>query len=91
MGEKLEGFIQELEVENKLKVNYVRCDNSGENSWIKQNLLDNGVIENIECMEPHTPKQNRMVERELYFLYSNVRATLNKTNISGFFREKLWA
>ena len=45
MGEKLAALVKEIDIDNDLTAKYVRCDNGGENSWIKNNLLESNLIE----------------------------------------------
>lgn len=83
-------LINELKVQNSLKVNYLYFDNSGENMVIEKVLVDKKLKTKVEFTEPYTTQQNFMVEQTFTYILSNVCETLNTINIKGFSRPKFW-
>ena len=83
MGEEVSKFVKELQIENEIQVKWIRCDNSGENKLIKDELTKLDLKTKMEFTSPHNPQQNGMVERTFAFIYSHVRALLNSTHLSG--------
>ena len=80
------------ELQNKGKVvKYIRCDNAGENTKLKEECdrLNLGV--EFEFTAPNTPQQNGIVERKFATLYGRGRALLNKTGFNRSMRKGLWA
>ena len=88
---KIEDHIMMLETELGVRVESIRCDNSGENLNIEKSLRESNLKSKIEFTSPHTPEQNGCVERSFGYLYSYIRSTLNGVELKGFKRECLWA
>ena len=62
-----EGYHQDM------TVNYIRCNNSGENLNIGSHLIINHINNvTIKRTDPYTPKKNAKVEREFVILYDCV-------------------
>ena len=83
-----EVMIKRIKTMNNMNriVKYIRCNNSGENKLIEQELINNEVKEVItEFVAPDTPQHNGVVERAYAFLCNHVRAILNQAG----FPEKL--
>jgi hypothetical protein len=66
--------------ETKVKVNYIRCDNSGENHDLQNQINDNHpkLVCKFDFTAPDSPQQNNKVERKFATLYGRVRAKLNE-------------
>jgi hypothetical protein len=61
-----------------IKVRFIRCDNSGENKDIQQEIIQIPKIKvQFKFKAPDTPQQNGKIDRKLATLYG-VRATLNE-------------
>jgi len=88
------GLIKELSDKNKIKVEKIRCDNSGENRSFQQAAKQERLGLTFEFTARKTPQQNGRVERKFATLFGCVRAMLNG---AGFVKEHetlrqgLWA
>jgi hypothetical protein len=60
--------------ECKVKVNYIRCDNSGENHDLQNQINDNHpkLVCQFEFTAPDSPQQNGKIERKFATLYGRV-------------------
>ena len=85
-------WIQKLSKTMGVKINYIRCDNSGENKKLQELLdADKEVSVNFEYVAPYTPEQNGSIERKFATLFGKTRAMLNGARLTKYLRNKLWA
>ena len=56
-------IIDEDIVEQRKKITYTRCDNTGEHELLKKYCEENNII--FEMIAPNTPQYNGVVERSL--------------------------
>ena len=91
--ETKEKFIQWVNLmENYgIKIKYVRCDNAKENVQLGEHMKHSGKGIIFQFTAPGTPQQNGKVERKFATLFSYIRATLNRANVSDNQRKMLWA
>jgi len=79
-----------LKTENK-EIKYIRCDNSGENTKLREEIETEGYNIVFEFTAPDTPQQNGIVERAFATLYGRVRAMLRSSGLDQNFKNGLWA
>jgi hypothetical protein len=79
--------------EKKVQVNYIRCDNSGENHDLQNQINDNHLklVCRFDSTAPDSPQQNGKVEIELTTLYDREWAKLNKAKCNWLLRHAKWA
>lgn len=78
-------------IKNKDKdVNFIRCDNTGENLCAKKVFEAENMRINFEFTARGTPQQNGVVERVFQTLYNRVRAMLNGGGFEDEMRQLLW-
>jgi hypothetical protein len=82
-----------LQNEPKVKVKYIRCDNSGENHDIPNYLRERSprMRCKFEITAPDSPQQNSKIERKFATLYGRVRAILNRAEFTENLRNMMWA
>ena len=90
IGTVLGNIIEELEVKNKNKVKYIRCDNSIENLHITREIKILILNMKVEKTSTHTPQKNWVVERDFSYLWTYIRDTINIMYLSGYQRSILW-
>ena len=71
-------------------VNYIRCNNAGENEKYVKALCDKYGIQ-PEFTAPYTLQLNGVVERSFATVRAKARALLEAANITETMRNKLWA
>ena len=85
-------WIVKIQIEMDTKINYIRCDNAGENKTLQEVLsLDPRTNIKFEYTAPYTPQQNGKIERKFATLWGKNRAILNEAKLSRYLRDKLWA
>jgi hypothetical protein len=85
-------LILDLQKDKNIKVQFIRCDNSGENKDIQQDIIQIPKIEvKFEFTAPDTPQQNGKIEHKFVTLYGKVRATLNEAEFTWPLRRSMWA
>jgi Reverse transcriptase (RNA-dependent DNA polymerase) len=72
-------------------VYYIRCDNSGENNFLKTKTRQKGWDISFEFTAPGTPQHNGHVERKFSTLYEYMRSLLNQTKLPTHIKQQLWA
>jgi hypothetical protein len=73
------------------RVEYVRCDNAGENQLLQRLCIEHQMNIQFEYTPPKSPQYNGKVERKYATLYARVRAMLNTAGFDGEMRAGLWA
>jgi hypothetical protein len=75
------------------KVEFIICDNSGENHDLQNQIKDNHpqLVCEFEFTAPDSPQQNGKVERKFATLYGRVRAMLNAAEFNWPLRHAMWA
>jgi hypothetical protein len=78
--------------DKKVKVEFIICDNSGENHDLQDQIKDNHpkLDCKFEFTAPDSPQQNGKVERKLATLYGRVRAMLNEAEFNCPLRHAMW-
>ena len=82
-------FVKSLEAQGH-KVEYLRCDNAGENLKFQSQATVNGITAKFEITAPGTPQQNGKCERKFATLYGRVRAMLRDAILTQDMKNKLW-
>jgi hypothetical protein len=79
--------------DEKVKVEFIRCDNSGENHDIQNQIKDKHP--KLDCKFELTaldsPQQNGKVERKFATIYGRVWAMLNEAEFDWPLRHAMWA
>ena len=74
----------------KMDIQYIRCDNAGENlKHINTLGLEFGF--QLECTAPHTPKHNGKVERGFAVIRERAVAMMIDAKLAMEFQKHLWA
>jgi hypothetical protein len=89
LAETLIKFLKSLEQEGNI-VQYIRCDNSGENNKFRDMCIEEKFKIKFEFTAPNTPQQNGIVERAFATLYGRIRAMLNGSGFSDHIKRGLW-
>jgi transposase InsO family protein len=76
-------------VENN--VNYIRCNDSGENKALFDACQAQGYGVKFEFSGPRTPQQNGKVERKFQTFFGRIRAMLNSVGLKDQLRYGVWA
>jgi Reverse transcriptase (RNA-dependent DNA polymerase)/gag-polypeptide of LTR copia-type len=85
-------WVKNFQKDHGVQVKYLRCDNSGENQALQQELeQDNELNITMEFTAPYTPQQNGSIERKFATLWGKVRSMLNGAKLPWSLRNKLWA
>jgi hypothetical protein len=85
-------WIHAFQKEHAVEVRFLRCDNSGENNRLQQELAaDTKLYIEFEFTAPYSPQQNGQIERKFTTIWGKVRTTLNGTKLPWSLRNKLWA
>jgi len=86
-------FVREVITECRNRgymVNYIRCDNAGENTaGVKTLCLEMGIT--IELTAPYTPQHNGVCERRIAVNMGKARAALFGAKLTKETRQLLWA
>jgi transposase InsO family protein len=81
-------LVVELEGVGK-KVEFIRCDNAGENLKQFQDLCKvHGIV--IEFTAPHTPQQNGVAEQALVTIRNRAHAMMVDAKLTQESQSKLW-
>jgi hypothetical protein len=89
---KVMDWMRQLKKEMNIKINHIRCDNSGENKSLQQQIaLDSSLSVKFEFVAPYTPEQNGSIERKFATIFGKTRAMLNAAQLPTNLRNKLWA
>ena len=87
-GKYLHGLIDKLKG-MELKIEFLRCDNAGENQKGFEKLCEeNGIT--IENTAPDTPQQNGVAERRISLLIQRANAAMRHAQLTNEARELLW-
>lgn len=88
--EHLIGLVKQINNLKDRKVEYVRCDNAGENKAFEKECLKQGLNITFEYTSRNTPQQNGQVERAFATLYGKMRAMLKSAEFSETEKERFW-
>ena len=87
---KLIPFLKDLRNRHKKNVQFIRCDNSGENRTLQSACQQAGIQAHFEFTPPGTPQHNGVVERAFATLYGRVRAMMSTAGLTLAMRNALW-
>jgi uncharacterized protein YpmS len=66
-------WIHAFQKEHDVEVRFLRCDNSGENNRLQQELAaDTKLNIKFEFTAPYSPQQNGKIERKITTLWGNL-------------------
>jgi hypothetical protein len=83
-------WLKEIKKEANVEVKIIRCDNSGENRKLMENLLSEKDLNiKFEFTAPYTPQQNGKIERKFATLFGKVRSMLNCAKLTNELRQRL--
>ena len=88
--ERVIRFIKNLRAQS-YPVNYIQCDNAGENQVLQQQCDREILNVKFEFTGPDTPQYNGKIERRFATLDGRVRAILNEAKVPEEMQNKLWA
>ena len=89
-AEVLIPFLKDLHARLGRGMEYIRCDNAGENLALKCKCEKAGLGIKFELTAPNTPQQNWRVERKFATLWGRVRAMMEGANLSRVLLKGLW-
>ena len=78
------GFIENLKNKYNLQVQYLHCNNAGENDAFKNACKQEGMGDDFEYSAPGTPQQNNSIKRKFVTLFNRVCAMLNGNKINAY-------
>jgi hypothetical protein len=85
-------LILDLQKDKNIKLQFICCDNSGENKDIQQDIIQIPKIKiQFEFKVSDTTQQNGRIEHKFATLYGKVRATLNEAEFTWPLRRGMWA
>jgi hypothetical protein len=85
-------FLLQLQKETKLNVEFIRCDNSGENNQFQTAVNVNPHMHlKFGYTAPGTPRQNGRIESKFATLYGKSYTMLNAAKFNWPARHKMWA
>ena len=85
------GLIKNLKNKYNLQVEYLCCDNIGENVTFKKACKQEGLEIDFKYTVPGMPQQNSCVERKFATLFNQVCAILNDGKLKAYLQNGLWA
>lgn len=71
-------------------VNFLRCDNAGENTTLEALTIRKGMNITHEFTAPGTPQQNARCERKFVTSHGRMRAMMNSAHFSQKIKDELW-
>ena len=74
-----------------VKVQFIRCDNAGENHSCQQKAFNEGMGLTFEFASRSTPQHNGRIERKFHTLYGRLNAMLNQAGLPKGIRKGIWA
>ena len=83
-------WFKDIKIKYNITVNFVRCDNAGENMSLKQACEQEGLGIEFEFTAPGTPQQNGVVERAFPTVMGRARAMMNVAGFTKHKREHIW-
>ena len=84
------GLIKQINGMNNCKVEFIRCDNTGENKSLEKACIEKGLNIIFEYTSRNTPQQNGQVERAFATLYRKMRAMMKSANFTESEKERFW-
>ena len=89
LWEKVLPIIKKLSLTGK-SVEYIRCDNAGENKVLQRKCLDEGFDIQFEFTPPGKPQYNGKCERWIAYIWSQIRASFIGAGIPKDKGSKIW-
>ena len=85
------GFIKNLKTKYNLQVQYLHCDNAGENVAFEKACKQKGLGMDFEYTAPGMPLQNGCIECKFATLFNKLCAMLHGGKFDPFLQNGLWA
>ena len=79
-----------LKIKFNLQVQYLCCNNAGENQDFKKTCKQEGLGIDFEYTAPDTPHQNGYIKRKFATLFDRVCAILNGGKFTTYLQSGLW-
>ena len=89
--QKMIALIKDLKTKYNLQVQWLGCDNAGENQAFERTCNQEGLGIDFEYIAPGTPQQNGRVKGKFATLLNRVHAMLNGRKFTPYLRGGLWA
>ena len=83
-------LVKEINQEKGKRVEFIRCDNAGENKSFEAECKKEGLNITFEYTARNTPQQNGQVERAFATLYGRMRAMMKQAGFSDNEKQKFW-
>ena len=87
----MRGLIKHLKASYNIQVQYLHCDNTGENIDFKWTCQLEKMRMKLKYTTLGTPQQNDQVKQKFATLFNWVHAMFNGRKFTTFFRNDLWA
>ena len=84
------GLIKNLKNKYNLQVQYLHCNNAGENVAFEKAYKDNVLGVDFEYTAPGTPQQNVCIERKFATLFNQVCVMLSSSKFNAYLCNSLW-
>ena len=78
------GLIKNLKTKYNLQVQYLHCDNAGENVVFKKDCKEEGLWGDMEYTSPGMPQQNGCIKPKFATLFNWACAMLNGGKFNAF-------
>ena len=90
MKESFVPFLKELRHTYGIKIEHIRCDNSGENRALEDLCIEKDLGIFFEYTAPGTPQQNGVVKRAFATMLGKTRAIMNGAGFDEKKRHLFW-
>ena len=74
-----------------MQVQFLHCDNAGENQAFKQTCIQGGLWVDFKYTTPGLPQQDGHVEWKFATLFNQVHAMFNSEKFTTYLQNGLWA
>ena len=85
------GLVKDLKIKFSLQVQYLLCNNAGENQAFKKTCKQEGLGINFKCTAPGMPQQNGCIEHKFAILVNWVQAMLDSSKYTAYLQSDFWA
>ena len=85
------GLIKNLKIKVNLQVQFLCCDNTGENVAFERVYKQEGLEVDFEYTAPGMPQQSGQIEQNFATLFNQVYAMLNSGEFNAYLQNGLWA